>query len=123
MLSKSPAEAVVPVTDLDRAARFYRDYLGLSVERNAMHDELAVHAGDGSIFELKLSPTPRRGETEALVFHVDDIDSEVGQLQHEGLRFEQRASGQQQSVVAQVDEARMAWFRDSEGNLLALREG
>ena len=122
-LRQSPAEAVVPVADLDRAARFYRDFLGLAVENDAVHDTMAVHAGSDTLFELKLAPGMSHADSEVLTFHVEDIESEVSALRRTGVRFEQRDEHEGQSLVAEVEGVRLAWFRDSESNLLALRQG
>jgi catechol 2,3-dioxygenase-like lactoylglutathione lyase family enzyme len=122
MLNQWPAEAVLPANDLDRAGRFYRDFLGMTIERDATREMLAVHAGGDTLFEIRLTPIPP-SDNEALAFHVRDIFREVDVLKHEGVRFEEREEPKTQDGIADVDGLLMAWFRDSEGNVIVLREG
>jgi catechol 2,3-dioxygenase-like lactoylglutathione lyase family enzyme len=122
MLNDWPAEAVLPANDLDRAGRFYRDFLGLKVERDATREMLAVHAGGDTLFELMLTATPPC-DNEALSFHVQNIKAEVDRLREAGIRLEERDQPKTHDGIAEVDGLRMAWFRDSEGNVIGLREG
>lgn len=121
MLKDWQAEAVVPVGDLDRAARFYRDFMGLTIERDVEPGVIAVHAGGDSVFHLQLSGQPPR-DTPVLVFHVADLAPEVASLRHEGVTFVRADGSPAEEPVSQPGGVRLALLRDSEGNILELRE-
>lgn len=122
MLKEWPAEAVLPARDLDRAGRFYRDFLGMTIERDTEHDAIGVRAGEDTYFELHLSAIPPC-ENEALTFHVRNLKAEVDGLKDAGIRFEDRDRPRTTGGIADVSGMLTAWFRDSEGNVIALREG
>ncbi len=122
MLRDWPAEAVLPANNLDRAGRFYRDFLGLTIERDTTRDALAVHAGGDTLFRLQLTGTPPC-ENQTLTFLVRDLNAEVDALKDAGIRFEEREHPRTTDGIAEVDGVRMAWFHDSEGNVVGMREG
>lgn len=109
----------VQVNDLDRAVKFYTEALGLSCRVKA--DEWAgITVGDAEI-HLYIDG----GVTEGVEFYVDDIDVEVARLREKGVEF---ISGMDKPSAVRIDEAnitefpfgRLAYFRDPEGNELAL---
>lgn len=122
MLKDWPAEAVLPARDLDRAGRFYRDFLGMTIEQDAAQGMLAVEAGNGTYFELHLSGSAPC-DHEALTFHVRDLKGEVDRLKDAGIRLEDRDQPKTTEGIADVGGILTAWFHDSEGNVIALREG
>jgi methylmalonyl-CoA/ethylmalonyl-CoA epimerase len=106
--------------DLDRAEAFYRDVLGLPVLARFDPPGLVfVGVGDTRVLlEGGASST-------TLYLQVDDIDAEHRRLERLGVIFEQtphlihRHDGTMAGVGV---EEWMAFFRDSEGNLLAIAE-
>ena len=127
-LNSAHAVTKLPAQDLDRARRFYRDQLGLE----------PVEERDGGLryvcgtteFHLFLSSGAASGESTQMGFEVDDLDAAVADLRSRGLRFERfdipgfEVEG---DVVIVPDNypskgtgERGAFFRDSEGNLLAI---
>jgi predicted enzyme related to lactoylglutathione lyase len=55
-------------------------------------------------------------------FAVDDVDAEVADLKAQGVKFEEYDFPGLKTVdgIAQIEGERGAWFKDSEGNLLAI---
>lgn len=108
------------VDDLDRAEAFYRDVLGLRVLARFDPPGLVFVGVGGTrvLLEAGASST-------TLYLAVDDIDAEHGRLERLGVVFEQtphlihRHDG---TMAPSGVEEWMAFFRDSEGNLLALVE-
>lgn len=109
----------VKVSDLDRAVYFYTETLGLTCRRK--EDEwAAISVGDADI-HLYLNG----GLTGDVEFYVENIDEEVGKLAERGVIF---TSGLDKPGAISVDEmnitsfpwGRTAFFRDSEGNELAI---
>ena len=106
----------VTVKELDRAVGFYRDQLGMQflfqVPNMAFFDCSGVR--------LMLSiPEDRSGDihTSILYYRVDDIHDAYQVLKERNVRF----SGRPHKIADLQDhELWMAFFRDSEMNLLAL---
>jgi len=109
----------VKITDLNRAVLFYTETLGLSC-RTEEKDWAAITLGDAEI-HLYL----KGGVSKNVEFYVLDIDTEVRDLQKKGVTF---IPGDKKPSAISVDEngitefpwGRAAFFKDSEGNELAL---
>jgi catechol 2,3-dioxygenase-like lactoylglutathione lyase family enzyme len=125
MLTSRPIMPVLPVTDLERARRFYSERLGLrpSGERSA-HDAVVLEAGHGTKLELLKRDRPTKAEHTALTFEVDDIDHEVAELEGRGVRFEDYdlPGLKTERHIAKMDGERAAWFKDTEGNILCIHQ-
>jgi catechol 2,3-dioxygenase-like lactoylglutathione lyase family enzyme len=127
-LDSAHAVTKLPVQDLDRARRFYRDQLGLEPveEREGGLRYLCA----GTEFHLFLSSGTASGESTQIGFEVADIDRVVADLRSRGVRFETfdiAGFDVENGIVAVPNNypskgngERGAFFRDSEGNLLAL---
>lgn len=114
---KSIGQISVNAKDLRRAVAFYRDVLGLRLLFEAP-PQLAFFDCGG--VRLMLSP-PERPEFDhpgsVLYFRVDDIDAAAASLKRLGARFE----AEPHRIASLGDhDLWMGFFRDSEGNLLAL---
>jgi methylmalonyl-CoA/ethylmalonyl-CoA epimerase len=109
-----------PAQDVERAVAFYRDVLGLSLI--ARFGDLAFFDLGGS--RLLVSPDAEARTGSVLYFAVQDIDATQAELRGRGVVFE----GEAQLIFADTagtfgpagEEEWMSFFRDSEGNLLAL---
>ena len=120
MLSESAPLATLPAQDLDRARAFYKDKLGL--EPREIPGALIYRSGGGD-FALFESTGSSRGEFTQVRFEVADIDAAVRDLKERGVVFEAYDfPGLQTDAngIAALETARQAWFKDSEGNLLAI---
>jgi len=119
--------AVVPVLavdDLDRAAGFYRDKLGLEVDRFEQDPTSAmVRVGDKGWLMLYTSAF-KRGETTAASFIVPDVESTVAELRGRGVEFEEYdlPGLKTEQGVATFESFKTAWFKDSEGNTIAVSQ-
>ncbi|TME16848.1 MAG: VOC family protein [Chloroflexi bacterium] len=122
MLESSMIVATVPVTDLDRAKRFYADTLGLKV---LWENPASVRLGCGGGTELSIF---RRGPSMAdhtlAHFEVGDIEAVVRELEKHDVKFIDYGDGPLQTTghIAQIGPARGAWLRDPDGNILGLRQ-
>ena len=124
MLKDSKVSAIAPAADLERARRFYADSLGLTPAEETPGG-LTYHLGGGS--ELFLYPTEYAGQAGHTVaaFRVADIAAEVEALQSRGVQFETYDMPDvtwEGSVASNPEMGKVAWFKDSEGNILALDE-
>lgn len=119
--------AIVPVLavdDLDRATAFYRDKLGLEVERFEQDPTTAmVHVGETGWLMLYTSSF-KRGETTAASFIVPDVESTVAELRERGVEFEEYdlPGLKTEHGIASFEGFKTAWLKDSEGNTIAVSQ-
>lgn len=121
MLSNKPVTAIVAVTDLERARRFYCTTLGLELEQE-MGGGLLLKAGGGTkLFAYERPAGPQAGHTEA-TFMVDDIEREVDELRSRGITFEEydMPGLKTERGIATMGESKSAWFKDPDENILAI---
>lgn len=125
LLVEAPVAGVLPATDLDRARQFWRD-LGL---REVWYDEAArevgFQAGGETFFTVYERPEPTRAEHTVLGFDVPDLDMTMDELKSHGVGFEDYDLPylKTEGGVARWGEARGAWFKDTEGNVIAVTQG
>lgn len=115
---------MLPVTDVDRASRFYTESLGL--DYTGTNDEgSAMYALDGGA-TLLLLPRPDSHPTEstAMSFEVDDVTAEIPALEARGVVFEDYDLPELKTVdhVCVLGSEKAAWFKDPDGNVLCLHE-
>ncbi len=120
-LRSANAKAALPVEDLARARAFYEEKLGLTPSREV--EGALFYEGSGDTGFL-LFPTGGRpsGQHTQMAWFVKDIAATVADLRTRGVRFEEYDFPGLKTVdgVADLGYEKSAWFRDSEGNLLAL---
>ena len=119
-LPKSICGVILVTDDVERLAGFYRDVLGLPLEREE-HGGLPAHYGvDIGDTHLGIHPpssfgraTARAGGT-VFALEVEDLDARLGQFAAKGVR----------AVVAKHDEGfgPVAAIEDPDGNLIELVE-
>jgi catechol 2,3-dioxygenase-like lactoylglutathione lyase family enzyme len=122
MLENSNVYATIPAKDLERAKSFYADKLGLKPVQEAP-EGLRYRCGDGG-FLLFESSGAASGDHTQLGWDVDNLDATVEELRGRGVVFEEYDLPGFKTVngIAEIAGERGAWFKDSEGNLLALGE-
>ena len=110
----------VVVQSLERAAAFYRDVLGLTLRMKS--DGALVFDVGGSDLRVAPIPSTTRGEHTVMGFAVDDVDTVIASLRARGVVFE-RFPGfphAENGTVISPDGAKVAWFRDPDGNILSV---
>jgi len=109
-------QIAMPVTDVERSTAFYRDVVGLPF-LFAAPPGLAFFDCDGVRLMLDGPAADRAGQGSVLYFRVDDLQAAFGLLSDRGVAFEAEPH-----LVARMPdhELWMAFFRDPDGNLLAL---
>ena len=125
MLSTSRVAAIAPAADLARARRFYADSLGLTpVDENP--GGVLYRLGEGTeLFLYQTEYAGRAGHTIA-AFSVADVAAEVAELKAKGVTFEHYDMPDvtwEGDVASNPEMGSVAWFKDSEGNILALDDG
>jgi catechol 2,3-dioxygenase-like lactoylglutathione lyase family enzyme len=124
MLADHPIHTALPATNLERARRFYAEKLGLTPETALpdMRDGLFYRCSGGTRFLLFPSPNAASGTHTQMTWRTNDIEAEVAELKARGVVFEEYDTPEVKTVksVATIGQSKGAWFKDSEGNLLAL---
>ena len=121
MLKNSPLYSYIPAKDVARARRFYEQKLGFRPK---------AEVAGGVVYEFGqktgcfLYPTPNAGTSKAsqAFWQVADVEREVAELKARGVEFENyNMPGEKSpSGVLTGGGAKAAWFKDSEGNILAI---
>jgi catechol 2,3-dioxygenase-like lactoylglutathione lyase family enzyme len=121
MLQQSPMYAYLPAANVARARAFYEQTLGF---RPA--EELAggVRYEFGNGTACFLYPTHNAGTNRAsqAFWQVADVEQEVAELKARGVTFEEYDFPAMKTVngIATAGGAKAAWFKDPEGNILAI---
>jgi predicted enzyme related to lactoylglutathione lyase len=121
MLQDAPMYAYIPARDLARARQFYEGKLGLKPKQEINGGVAYEFAGGTACF---LYPTPNAGTSKAsqAFWSVADVDREIEALKKRGVVFEDYDMPGEKSPSGAVTAggAKAAWFKDSEGNIMAL---
>jgi catechol 2,3-dioxygenase-like lactoylglutathione lyase family enzyme len=122
MLEAAPIMAFVSTMDLDKARAFYEGTLGLAVTE---HTSFAVAFGGGGsrLRVTKVEAFDPQPFT-VLGWVVEDIAATMAGLRECGIEFTvYEGMGQDENGVWQAPGgARIAWFRDPDGNTLSLTQ-
>jgi catechol 2,3-dioxygenase-like lactoylglutathione lyase family enzyme len=123
MLSKSAVNPTLPVVDIKRARKFYEEKLGLKVIQEDPSQGLMLQCGKGTTIYLYQRAATKADHTVAS-FEVDNIEAEVNELKKKGVKFEDYdipdMGIKTVNGIATMEGEKAAWFRDTEGNILAL---
>jgi len=123
MLHDYPMYAYIPARDLARARRFYEQVVGLRPKQESNGGVVYEFAKGTACF---LYPTPNAGTSLAsqAFWSVPDVDALMRTLRARGVVFEDYDMPGERSSEGAVTAggAKAAWFKDSEGNILALIE-
>ncbi|MGH3736746.1 MAG: VOC family protein [Micromonosporaceae bacterium] len=122
MLADAPVHATIPARDFDRAKRFYRETLGLKVVEDGP-EGVRFECGGSSLYVYPTFSPEVAGHTLAS-WEVADLAAEMADLRSRGVTFEEYDLPGLKTVdgVAELGNERGAWFKDSEGNILAVGE-
>src|SRR5436190_9186960 len=129
MLGSSAVATRLPAQDLDRARAFYAEKLGLEPTDERPGGVLyRCGRGEFALFESAGGPS---GSHTQMAWEVDDIEATIAELKARGVVFEEYDLPGLTAVGGIVEVPgnypsedsvgeRAAWFKDSEGNLLAI---
>lgn len=120
-LNTHHAYATIPASDLMRAKDWYKDKLGLTPSTEDPFG-LFYRLGDGSAFMLYPTPNAGKAPNTLMSFSSDDLKSDVRDLRGRGVVFEEYDMPGLKTVdgIAEMGQMHAAWFKDSEGNILAI---
>src|SRR5262245_56405311 len=122
MLSTAPIRAYIPVSDVQRARKFYEQAVGLTPKEQYAGGVIYQCGGT----EVFMYPTSNAGTSKAsqAFWQVDDVEAEVAELKARGVTFEQynMPGIEMRNNIAVGGGAKTAWFKDTEGNILAISQ-
>ena len=120
MLQNAPMYSYIPVKDVARARAFYEGKLGFKPKEVTPGGVVYGFANDTACF---LYPTPNAGTSQAsqAFWQVEDIEKEVAELMARGVKLERYdMPGVDEKGISVAGGAKAAWFKDTEGNIMAL---
>ena len=119
MLADRRVHTTLPTLDVERLRRWYEDVLGF-VPFAERPGAVLYKTAAGSLFALSRAGSASAGTTTQMAFTVDDVDGEVADLRDRGVEFETYETPATFDGIATIGPGRAAWFKDPDGNLLAL---
>jgi catechol 2,3-dioxygenase-like lactoylglutathione lyase family enzyme len=120
MLQNAPMYSYIPAKDVARARRFYEEKLGFRPKQETAGG-IVYEFGKGTA--CFLYPTPNAGTSQAsqAFWQVEDIAGEVAELKARGVNFEiYDMPNMDENGISTAGGAKAAWFKDTEGNIMAL---
>jgi predicted enzyme related to lactoylglutathione lyase len=122
MLKTAPIRAYIPARDVARARKFYEQTVGLT-PREEYAGGVIYECGGSEVF---MYPTGNAGTSRAsqAYWQVADVEAEVAELKARGVVFEEydMPGVTMRNSIATGGGARTAWFKDTEGNILAISQ-
>ena len=111
------------IVDVERAKAFYRDTLGLRLINEEPPFALVFDA-HGIMLRLAMGKELPPAHGTVLGWQVPDVATVVKDLMQAGIRFERYDFLQQDElgIWTSPTGAKVAWFKDPDGNLLSLSE-
>ena len=120
MLTNSKLQSIIWTSRIGEAETFYRDVLGLTLRKKS--DGALVFDVGGSDLRVAPIPSTAPGEHTVMGFAVSDVDATIASLSARGVVFERFAGfpHAKNGTVISPDGAKVAWFRDPDGNILSV---
>lgn len=125
MLQDQPMYAYIPARDVARARRFYEEKLGLK-GKDEMEGGISYPFGDNTAaFLYDAGDNAGSNKASQAFWKVADVEKEVAELKARGVKFEEYDPDEiggltMKDGIASGDGMKVAWFKDTEGNIMAL---
>ncbi len=123
MVGNNRISAVLVSTDLERSQAFYQNKVGLTLSTDTIKNHLVFDCGSGSTLLIYGRGSGNKADHTQVRFWSTDIGKDVAELVGRGIQFEEYDSGSFKTVDHVVTSAgigRSAWFKDPDGNTIAL---
>ena len=119
MLGSNDVCACLAVKDMDAAAKFYEETLGLEKSMSSPGGTF-YKSGKGGVFVYPSSFAGTNQAT-AAAWQVDDVAGAVAELKGKGVTFEHYPDMPDVTMEGDVHvmgDMKAAWFKDPDGNIL-----
>jgi catechol 2,3-dioxygenase-like lactoylglutathione lyase family enzyme len=123
MVSNNRISAVLVSADLETSQDFYANKVGLKLSPETIKNHLLFDCGEGTTLLIYGRGSGNRADHTQVRFWSTDIDSDVAELVGRGVGFEEydtEAFKTVNHVVTSPGIGRSAWFKDPDGNTIAL---
>ena len=122
MLRTAPIRAYIPASNVGRARKFYEQLLGLTPKEDYAGGVI-YECGGTEVF-LYLTANAGTSKASQAYWQVEDVEAEVADLKARGVMFEEydMPGVTMKNSIATAGGARTAWFKDTEGNILAISQ-
>lgn len=120
MLQDAPMYSYIPAKDVARARKFYEETLGFKPGRETAGG-VTYEFGKGTACFLYQTPNAGTSRASQAFWQVEDIEHEVAELKARGVTFEKYdMPTMDENGISTDGGAKAAWFKDTEGNIMAL---
>ena len=123
MLGNRKASAVLCSMDLARSQEFYEQKVGLTLSPETIKNHLLFECADGTTLLVYGRPAPNKADHTQVRFWTSDVEGDVKGLAARGVTFEDYDFPTLKTVGHVATTAgigKSAWFKDPDGNTLAL---
>jgi catechol 2,3-dioxygenase-like lactoylglutathione lyase family enzyme len=117
------ASAVLCSSDLEKSRAFYEQQVGLKLSPETIKNHLLFDCGDGTTLLVYGRPAPNKADHTQVRFWTTDVDADVRELAARGVTFEDydfETLKTVDHVATTAGLGKSAWFKDPDGNTLAL---
>ena len=115
--------ATLPASDIERAKEWYKRILQLDPVEATEDGSYWFEIG-GTRFLVYASQFAGTNQATAAALSVDDLEATVAELRDRGAVFEEYDFGDEfrtvDGILTSPTGAKMAWMKDSEGNILGV---
>ncbi len=116
----------VAVSDMDQVTDFYEGKLGFAAGEDQPDDSRVYACGGGTSLHIHVSPVHAGKATSTVAtWYVADLEQVVDELIANGVTFERYEESSLKSDdkgIHTLDDGRVTWFKDPDGNTFALEE-
>jgi predicted enzyme related to lactoylglutathione lyase len=123
MIANHRISAVLCSTDLGKSQDFFETKVGLTLSPETIKNHLIFECGDGTTLLVYGRPTPNKADHTQVRFWTKDVAANVKELVERGIVFDEFDLGAFKTVdhvVTTPGIGKSAWFKDPDGNTLAL---
>jgi predicted enzyme related to lactoylglutathione lyase len=110
----------IPARDMARARQFYEEKLGFTATEE-IAGGVVYECGQGTACFLYSTPNAGTSRASQAFWDVSDVEAEVAELKARGIALEKYdMPGADANGIVTAGGAKAAWFKDSEGNIMAV---
>jgi catechol 2,3-dioxygenase-like lactoylglutathione lyase family enzyme len=122
MVGDNRISAVLASTDLDRSRKFYEEKVGLRLSPETITNHLVFECGSATTLLIYGRANGNKADHTQVRFWTTDIAKDVAQLVDNGVEFDEYDTETFKTVdhVVTSPIGRSAWFKDPDGNTIAL---
>ena len=123
MIGNNRISAVLVSTDLVKSQAFYEELVGLTLSPETIKNHLLFDCGNGTSLLIYGRPKGNSADHTQVRFWSADVAADVAELAGRGVVFEEYDMENFKTVdhvVTSPGIGRSAWFKDPDGNTIAL---